>query len=146
MSLIRNIALALITVVSVLLIVFNFESVAVPASVLPAVALRQGTSMEIPDVLTVTIKRGSEAYYCLEESRALLAANVRDASLAMQAAVQATAEPSTTKDTLTRGILVFLPTNNTRFDKEFKAMFLSIAIMRLNEPSHIKTDVIVATA
>ena len=145
LSAIQKVALVLASSVSILLLVLNLESVTTVSSALSVTAFRQKNTGEGSDVLTVSVQRGSDAFYSLYETREVLFGNVKEANIAMQAALQATTDPRTSNDNVSRAILVFLPANSTHFNKELKAMFLSIAIMRLSQPSHIKTDLIVGT-
>ncbi len=46
---------------------------------------------------------------------------------------------------ISRAILAYLPPKNSNFDKEFKALLLSTAFMRVSQPKNIKTDFIVFT-
>jgi hypothetical protein len=46
---------------------------------------------------------------------------------------------------VTRAILAYLPPNMDDFVKEFKALYLSIAVMRTTQPENIKTDFIIFT-
>jgi hypothetical protein len=46
---------------------------------------------------------------------------------------------------VTRAILAYLPPNMDDYAKEFKALYLSIAVMRTTQPENIKTDFIIFT-
>ena len=46
---------------------------------------------------------------------------------------------------VTRAVIVYLPPNKAEYSKQFKALYLSIAVMRSHQPPHIKTDLIVYT-
>ena len=45
----------------------------------------------------------------------------------------------------TRAVLSYLPPNMDGFQKEFKALYLSVAVMRTSQPDNIKTDFIIFT-
>jgi hypothetical protein len=49
------------------------------------------------------------------------------------------------KSNITRAVLAYLPPNMDGYAKEFKALYLSIAVMRTTQPENIKTDFIIFT-
>ena len=46
---------------------------------------------------------------------------------------------------VTRAVLAYLPPNMDNYVKEFRALYLSIAVMRTSQPENIKTDFIIFT-
>jgi hypothetical protein len=46
---------------------------------------------------------------------------------------------------VTRAVLAYLPPNMDNYVKEFRALYLSIAVMRTTQPENIKTDFIIFT-
>jgi hypothetical protein len=53
--------------------------------------------------------------------------------------------PSTKTSNVTRAVITYLPPNMDGYLKEFKALFLSVAVMRATQPETIKTDFVVFT-
>jgi hypothetical protein len=51
----------------------------------------------------------------------------------------------TISSNISRAIMAYLPPKNSHFEKEFKALLLSIAFMRVSQPKNIKTDFIIFT-
>ena len=49
------------------------------------------------------------------------------------------------KSNITRAVLGYLPPNKDVYSKEFKTLYLSIAVMRTTQPENIKTDFIIFT-
>ncbi len=46
---------------------------------------------------------------------------------------------------ITRGVVAFLPAGVTKYENEFKSLYLSIALMRTQQPAHVKTDMLILT-
>ena len=74
--------------------------------------------------------------------REVLVRQAREAELSLKKKLRT---PSLSETRTTRGIMVFLPYNSTKFEKELKSIYLSVGIMRTSQSDNIKTDILVFT-
>ena len=48
-----------------------------------------------------------------------------------------------TNESITRGIVAYLPRGMAEFEKQLKSLYLSVAIMRTHQPVNFRTDLII---
>lgn len=92
--------------------------------------------------LSVSVVEGSETYYTLGSVREQMVAAVRSANDQLQQALEESPE---SHPITTRGIAIYLPPKTAKFEKEVKALYLSIAVVRTYQPANVKTDLLVFT-
>ncbi len=96
-------------------------------------------------MLAVDVKPGSETYYTLDSVRKALVVAVQTANEQLQLALTTEHPNSDTTSITVRGVMIYLPPNIPKFEREVKAMYLSVAWMRTKQPEHVKTDFIIFT-
>jgi hypothetical protein len=106
----------------------------------PETALRGSTD----DMVTADIKKGSRTFFSLDNVRKSFVDSVQAANAELQTALNKSGA-TRASGTIVRGVMIYLPPNIGKFEREVKAMYLSIAVMRSKQPAHMKTDFIVFT-
>ncbi len=97
-------------------------------------------SPEVPSGVRI----GSGAYFALDSVRAQLVSDVQSDHTKMLRVMEST-HPIVSSQPITRAIIIYLPPGMPKYEKEVKAMYLSIAYMRSFQPANVKTDLIIYT-
>lgn len=89
------------------------------------------------------VELGSSAYYSLPTTQKAIISQIRDDNLLLQSII---ANPyGLFAQFEMRGILVYLPPGSDQYNAELKALLLSVAIMRVGQTAHTRTDLLVGT-
>ena len=92
----------------------------------------------------LALQLGNQVYYALDSVKEKLIVECQDASEHMRSVFQKYSKTNLeTRSKITRGVMAYFTPRKHKFAKEFKALYLSIAIMRTHQPTYIKTDFIV---
>jgi hypothetical protein len=87
---------------------------------------------------------GPDVYFNLDVAKERLIQDVQNSAKDIAAAIEHYSKLTISDNTnITRAIVAYLPPNMQNFEKEFKALYLSIAVMRLYQTSNIKIDVLI---
>ena len=87
-----------------------------------------------------------DVFYALNNTRQNLANVTRGFASELQLALTTSLITTESVPTqITRAIIVFLPLNMAHFNMQFKALLLSISVMRSSQPVHVRTDFFVGT-
>ena len=110
---------------------------------IPTTQLR-GSDKGVDDKITVDIQIGSREYFTLQHVKSEIVKSVAEANRKLQSALMNIASSASLNKS--RAIMIYLPPNLPNFEREVKAMYLSIAVMRSTQPVHIKTDFVIFTS
>lgn len=91
------------------------------------------------------IEPGSEAYYALSSTKKRLIEETNAVNEELQASILMSTKDSGSSGTITRALMGYLPPGEAKFTSELKWFYLSIGYMRVSQPPHIKTDLIIFT-
>ena len=85
---------------------------------------------------------GMDNYYARESVRTRLKQDIHASCRLLHAALD---DQRSRPSQVSRGVLVFLPPDSDRFNRELKSHYLSVAVMRSTQALSIKTDLLVFT-
>ena len=99
------------------------------------------------DPLTVIVPIDSHAHWATDSYRAARKSIIQAAAKEVKEAVAGDYSKTLSGGgRYTRGVVVYFDPKSDKYKTELKAMSLSIAYMRLTQPSHIKTDIVIFAA
>ena len=105
------------------------------------------SNLTIDDNKTIeqlALQLGNQVYYALDSVKQKLLIECQEATNQMKAVLERLSTINEDKGRkINRGIITYLPPRMDGYAKEFKALYLSIGIMRTYQPANIKTDFIV---
>ena len=140
----RKLLIIAVASIAGVLVILNIEWIGLVGSTMTVSNLR-AESYFGDEKVWVSVGVQSDAFYALEETRQKFIADAKRNSDELREAVAQANATAGAGVRVARAIIVFLPYNIEKFNKELKALFLSVAVMRTHQAPGTKTDLIVGT-